>query len=130
MIRRPPRSTLFPYTTLFRSTRNRRLGIDIEHPGQGFEEEWVFQTGKAFTRTALENDHGLCAVHFDYRHAGNGTSWIVARVGVDDVIRADHDSDVCPWQVGIDLVHFIEHGVGHTRFRAHHVHVSWHTPRH
>src|SRR5256886_15194261 len=25
MIRRPPRSTLFPYTTLFRSTRPRRL---------------------------------------------------------------------------------------------------------
>src|SRR2546430_8562696 len=25
MIRRPPRSTLFPYTTLFRSTRSRRL---------------------------------------------------------------------------------------------------------
>src|SRR3989441_10714373 len=24
MIRRPPRSTLFPYTTLFRSTRNQR----------------------------------------------------------------------------------------------------------
>src|SRR5262245_64535586 len=24
MIRRPPRSTLFPYTTLFRSTRDRR----------------------------------------------------------------------------------------------------------
>src|SRR3712207_7232207 len=26
MIRRPPRSTLFPYTTLFRSLRDRRLG--------------------------------------------------------------------------------------------------------
>src|SRR3712207_8463221 len=26
MIRRPPRSTLFPYTTLFRSTRVRRRG--------------------------------------------------------------------------------------------------------
>src|SRR5574343_828372 len=25
MIRRPPRSTLFPYTTLFRSERNRQL---------------------------------------------------------------------------------------------------------
>src|SRR3712207_7951695 len=25
MIRRPPRSTLFPYTTLFRSSRKRRL---------------------------------------------------------------------------------------------------------
>src|SRR3989449_4545728 len=27
MIRRPPRSTLFPYTTLFRSRRARRLGL-------------------------------------------------------------------------------------------------------
>src|SRR5947207_10241446 len=26
MIRRPPRSTLFPYTTLFRSTQNQRYG--------------------------------------------------------------------------------------------------------
>src|ERR1039457_3903274 len=29
MIRRPPRSTLFPYTTLFRSTRNHRKGGSI-----------------------------------------------------------------------------------------------------
>src|SRR5256885_7991052 len=28
MIRRPPRSTLFPYTTLFRSRRHRRGGAD------------------------------------------------------------------------------------------------------
>src|SRR3712207_7778055 len=27
MIRRPPRSTLFPYTTLFRSERERRSGL-------------------------------------------------------------------------------------------------------
>src|SRR5256885_8941698 len=29
MIRRPPRSTLFPYTTLFRSVRWRHLGIQV-----------------------------------------------------------------------------------------------------
>src|SRR5258708_24488992 len=29
MIRRPPRSTLFPYTTLFRSLRRRRAGHDL-----------------------------------------------------------------------------------------------------
>src|SRR3712207_8705098 len=28
MIRRPPRSTLFPYTTLFRSLRNRDVNLD------------------------------------------------------------------------------------------------------
>src|SRR2546426_1850578 len=37
MIRRPPRSTLFPYTTLFRSGRDRHRGRDEEHghPGVG-----------------------------------------------------------------------------------------------
>src|SRR5687767_15391466 len=34
MIRRPPRSTLFPYTTLFRSVRGGRDGADDEHHGQ------------------------------------------------------------------------------------------------
>src|SRR3989442_2970848 len=31
MIRRPPRSTLFPYTTLFRSRRHRRLSTRGRH---------------------------------------------------------------------------------------------------
>src|SRR2546430_8823640 len=34
MIRRPPRSTLFPYTTLFRSEGQRRAQLD-ERKGQG-----------------------------------------------------------------------------------------------
>src|SRR2546430_10851019 len=32
MIRRPPRSTLFPYTTLFRSGRNTKARVDPDHP--------------------------------------------------------------------------------------------------
>src|ERR1051326_7153847 len=32
MIRRPPRSTLFPYTTLFRSGRTTRVSNDSLHP--------------------------------------------------------------------------------------------------
>src|SRR2546430_5093515 len=31
MIRRPPRSTLFPYTTLFRSLRVGIIGLDTSH---------------------------------------------------------------------------------------------------
>src|SRR2546430_8766887 len=33
MIRRPPRSTLFPYTTLFRSAHARPLGVRIVRTG-------------------------------------------------------------------------------------------------
>src|SRR5258707_10795775 len=37
MIRRPPRSTLFPYTTLFRSRRRATKTIDEEHPHAGWK---------------------------------------------------------------------------------------------
>src|SRR2546422_6263865 len=35
MIRRPPRSTLFPYTTLFRSTRDEDGGVGVRHHAGG-----------------------------------------------------------------------------------------------
>src|SRR3712207_7658228 len=46
MIRRPPRSTLFPYTTLFRSApraaaeRHGRDGADLRAPGHGAARAW------------------------------------------------------------------------------------------
>src|SRR5256885_11602286 len=39
MIRRPPRSTLFPYTTLFRSPESREIvDLDREHDGDQHQE--------------------------------------------------------------------------------------------
>src|SRR2546427_6601565 len=38
MIRRPPRSTLFPYTTLFRSRHLPVLRIDLQDPAQPHRE--------------------------------------------------------------------------------------------
>src|SRR3712207_7767252 len=34
MIRRPPRSTLFPYTTLFRSVAKRLIGLSLQRDGE------------------------------------------------------------------------------------------------
>src|SRR5574337_2026104 len=39
MIRRPPRSTLFPYTTLFRSPSRRHGRQQLEEPGPVFSRE-------------------------------------------------------------------------------------------
>src|SRR3989475_10319568 len=52
MIRRPPRSTLFPYTTLFRSTRLNRLGGEhgigradiVENRFVGMKSRGVYET--------------------------------------------------------------------------------------
>src|SRR5260370_1476284 len=38
MIRRPPRSTLFPYTTLFRSVRNRDRQVKLSHGPEVVED--------------------------------------------------------------------------------------------
>src|SRR3712207_6848065 len=41
MIRRPPRSTLFPYTTLFRSQRRREWPTRLVQGAQVLAERWV-----------------------------------------------------------------------------------------
>src|SRR3712207_6941791 len=56
MIRRPPRSTLFPYTTLFRSWTPRIEGwLAAEIAGLDPEERWY--PGRPLLVT--ENDYGL-----------------------------------------------------------------------
>src|SRR5688572_31825934 len=47
MIRRPPRSTLFPYTTLFRSSRNRRRDCAAPRPAAAAARRTV---GSGFRR--------------------------------------------------------------------------------
>ena len=47
MIRRPPRSTLFPYTTLFRSFRYGMVGVcasDYSEAG-GWDSKWGYHWG-------------------------------------------------------------------------------------
>src|SRR5260370_19723984 len=46
MIRRPPRSTLFPYTTLFRSEFGHRGATDVGHPDVGAvgqQRDWCLE---------------------------------------------------------------------------------------
>src|SRR5688572_32253776 len=54
MIRRPPRSTLFPYTTLFRSERNGRRARKHEARGDRAGEQ---RRERAMDRTARTLEH-------------------------------------------------------------------------
>src|SRR3712207_126736 len=62
MIRRPPRSTLFPYTTLFRSWRPFQMGFilqclasvaDARHPDRDLADLLWFPTGGGKTEAYL-----------------------------------------------------------------------------
>src|SRR5256885_10193145 len=55
MIRRPPRSTLFPYTTLFRSHQaGERASRAVAGPDQ-----WSDEQGREEVRDRMVGDHGL-----------------------------------------------------------------------
>src|SRR5690242_20989545 len=53
MIRRPPRSTLFPYTTLFRSAE---LLLDHFHVGRNLEREMIRREGRGLLQ--IHQPHG------------------------------------------------------------------------
>src|SRR5438034_8258596 len=60
MIRRPPRSTLFPYTTLFRSFKLLALGIALTAasiPVLAQEDEAPARSGRVFTSTNRSEEH-------------------------------------------------------------------------
>src|SRR3712207_8395851 len=59
MIRRPPRSTLFPYTTLFRSLRNRRSRPAELRPGSKAGRQGTFRWSASGggRRTSRSEEH-------------------------------------------------------------------------
>src|SRR5947209_13645270 len=73
MIRRPPRSTLFPYTTLFRSH-----GLHLRHRGVGFvgerEEEDLDDDGHDQNRDAEISDVAVDPVHRQEQRLGDERS--------------------------------------------------------
>src|SRR5258708_20082326 len=56
MIRRPPRSTLFPYTTLFRSIELRRFGVFSVRPRKTGLNRTAFPGG-IFTSSPRSEEH-------------------------------------------------------------------------
>src|SRR5947199_7195657 len=76
MIRRPPRSTLFPYTTLFRSNRRRILelargGKLPGHPiGDGARRVWRFRLSELADRmTGRSEEHTSELSHLGISYA-------------------------------------------------------------
>src|SRR5438552_14751270 len=57
MIRRPPRSTLFPYTTLFRS--HRRVAGEVPGPGAR-SGLWLHDRSEEHTSELQTPDHLVC----------------------------------------------------------------------
>ena len=87
--------------------RQRILGIAVKHSRDWFEEERIFETGEAFALSAFEDNDGFRVINFENWHAGDGAARIVARIGIDNIVRADDDCDICCWKLRIDLLELV-----------------------
>src|SRR2546430_16221925 len=67
MIRRPPRSTLFPYTTLFRSTAAELVQLSRQQPGRLTVGTDGVGTSLHLTAEMLQQQAGLSWTHVPYK---------------------------------------------------------------
>src|SRR2546427_12825805 len=78
MIRRPPRSTLFPYTTLFRSDFHLSLRFKCEADGNsGIFFHTDFKPGTADVSQGLQFEIDRNLEHHNGGIYGDGRQWIV-----------------------------------------------------
>src|SRR5260221_4858608 len=82
MIRRPPRSTLFPYTTLFRS---RPLVVAVKKPGAEVTREQLLDFYKGDRKsTRLNSSHTVISYAvFCLKKKKNGTCAVMPRAALD-----------------------------------------------
>src|SRR2546422_11226782 len=84
MIRRPPRSTLFPYTTLFRSLDVARTRFDLQVARLAIPERDAARAGVEMkTRTAGSGYRDVARTGFQADVAGAVTEIHVSRAGRD-----------------------------------------------
>src|SRR3989449_8310020 len=100
MIRRPPRSTLFPYTTLFRSAARRQLDAGLEQAADlGLDVVLVEQRG-----LVLVQRHAIHEVPIDLLQVADDLLVQLARIdeqGVDLV--AEQVADRAAREAGLAL---------------------------
>src|SRR3712207_7801478 len=72
MIRRPPRSTLFPYTTLFRSGRLVKKGyVGTKRNGRAYEYFPLVKEQDTINQEIVESFANICQ-----KHVGNALSMV------------------------------------------------------
>src|SRR5947208_11242667 len=79
MLRRPPRSTLFPYTTLFRSVENRPYEfppLKLDHlfrmtDNTGIFQHAIFNRSEEHTSELQSPDHLVCRLLLEKKNTTN-----------------------------------------------------------
>src|SRR5262245_63907514 len=84
MIRRPPRSTLFPYTTLFRSGRRRRRRDGSEEPSRGTRRRRVPRRSEEHTSELQSLRHLVCRLLLEKKKLINKGMKLLHHIAIEN----------------------------------------------
>src|SRR3954447_2604812 len=83
---------------------DRRLCVAEQHYGLRIEEEGVLDPREARVHAALQHDNLLRLVDVQDGHPVDRAALVVARVGVDNVVRADDEGNVRAGELVVRVV--------------------------
>src|SRR2546422_4165486 len=96
MIRRPPRSTLFPYTTLFRSTTDRRSPGAPLPRAEGERTRSARSASRSHSRRAARTDRKSTRLNSSHGYISYAVFWLKKKKEVGRAAREiDHHIDLC-----------------------------------
>src|SRR3989441_2244100 len=96
MIRRPPRSTLFPYTTLFRSPEDRSIWIDLhalDGPRTVHGEDDVTRANGVDSTPPFGRGHPRVARSEEHTSELQSLAYLVCRLLLEKKKRIHNDKD-------------------------------------
>src|SRR2546430_5150314 len=116
MIRRPPRSTLFPYTTLFRSRDGvwRETGILEKFPAEGPKVRWRAPIGAGYTGPAVANGRVYVMDHQLAQGASNPSNPFARGEipGTERVLCLKEDDGKILWKHEYDCLYAVSYPAG------------------
>src|SRR3989442_9174980 len=93
MIRRPPRSTLFPYTTLFRSETRRGDGVRVHRAREGRARRYA--RSEEHTSELQSRPHLVCRLLLEKKNEGEATNPVKNLRGQIGTARSPQPSWTC-----------------------------------
>src|SRR3712207_7134297 len=98
MIRRPPRSTLFPYTTLFRSLRLLLKGVEHHAFERGrYRRDQLARRARAFRR-GLERERDRKSTRLNSSHANISYAVFCLKKISERTIMPTRTAPASPWR--------------------------------